>query len=69
MSFGWREIRVAARRLAGRPGFALIAIATLTLGIGATTALWSAVARGWWRARSSPKAPGSLSWGWRSVSS
>jgi predicted permease len=43
MSFGWREIRIAARRLAGRPGFALVAIATLALGIGATTALWSAV--------------------------
>jgi putative ABC transport system permease protein len=43
LSFGWREIQVAARRLARRPSFALIAIATLALGIGATTALWSVV--------------------------
>src|SRR5947207_2549246 len=31
------ELRVAARQLAGRPGFSLIVVVTLALGIGATT--------------------------------
>jgi len=31
------EVRVAARQVAGRPGFALIVVVTLALGIGATT--------------------------------
>ncbi|HTQ80475.1 MAG TPA: ABC transporter permease, partial [Thermoanaerobaculia bacterium] len=43
MSFGWQEVRVAARRLVTRPSFTLVAVATLGLGIGATTALWSVV--------------------------
>jgi putative ABC transport system permease protein len=36
-----RDLRYAARALRHRPGFALASVLTLTLGIGATTALWS----------------------------
>jgi predicted permease len=38
-----REIRHATRRLARRPGFAVVAIVTLALGIGANTAVFSLV--------------------------
>lgn len=37
------DLRVAARGLAARPGFALVIVLTLGLGIGATTAIFSAV--------------------------
>jgi len=41
---GWiREMRLAVRSLAGRPGFAVLAIATLALGIGANTAIFSVI--------------------------
>ena len=36
-----RDLRYAFRALRHRPGFAIASILTLTLGIGATTALWS----------------------------
>jgi putative ABC transport system permease protein len=39
----WRELRFALRSLAASPAFAVIALAVLTLGIGASTAVFSVV--------------------------
>ena len=43
MSGAWRDVRLAARNLARRPGFALGVILTLGLGIGATTTIYAVV--------------------------
>ena len=39
----WRDLRHGARSLAARPGFTCVAVLTLGLGVGATTAMFSAV--------------------------
>ncbi len=39
----WKDVQHAARSLGARPGFTLVAVLTLGLGVGATTTMFSAV--------------------------
>src|SRR5262245_41742801 len=52
----WRDIRLAIRRLRLNPGFTLFAVASLALGIGVSTAVYSAVRTFFWMPLGIPEA-------------
>jgi len=63
MSTLLQDLRYGLRRLAKTPGFTIVAVVTLALGIGATTAVFSVVDRLLFRALPYRHADRLVSWG------